>query len=59
MTGSRFRVFLFLFLFLAIAAPSFATTKGLSEIITPDLQAEGDLSLSFQVFPILQLTKDL
>src|SRR5437868_7061366 len=48
MTGSTFRVFLFLFLFLAIAAPSFATTKGLSEIITPDLQAEGDLSLSFQ-----------
>jgi len=48
MTGSRFRVFFFLFLFLEIAEPSFATTKGLSEIITPDLQAEGDLSLSFQ-----------
>jgi len=48
MTGSGFRVFLFLFLFLPIAKPSFGTTKGLSEIITPDLQPEGDLSLSFQ-----------
>jgi hypothetical protein len=26
----------------------FATTKGLSQIVTPDLQDEGDLSLSFQ-----------
>jgi hypothetical protein len=26
----------------------FATTKGLSQIVTPDLQAEGDFSLSFQ-----------
>jgi len=25
-----------------------ATTKGLSQIVTPDLQPEGDLSLSFQ-----------
>src|SRR4051812_41349961 len=25
-----------------------ATTKGLSQIVTPDLQAPGDLSLSFQ-----------
>jgi hypothetical protein len=34
-------------------APAFppsarATTKGLSQIVTPDLQSEGDLSLSFQ-----------
>ena len=28
---------------------SFATTKGLSQIVTPDLQAEGDLSLSLQI----------
>jgi hypothetical protein len=27
---------------------SFATTKGLSQIVTPDLQPEGDFSLSFQ-----------
>ncbi|MEY2537944.1 MAG: hypothetical protein QOG67_1684, partial [Verrucomicrobiota bacterium] len=27
---------------------SSATTKGLSQIVTPDLQPEGDLSLSFQ-----------
>ena len=33
---------------LAGAHSSFATTKGLSQIVTPDLQAEGDLSLSFQ-----------
>src|SRR4030095_13378670 len=28
---------------------SFATTKGLSQIVTPDLQPAGDLSLSFQI----------
>src|SRR5437899_4841653 len=28
---------------------SFATTKGLSQIVTPDLQGEGDLSLSLQI----------
>ena len=33
---------------LACARSAFATTKGLSQIVTPDLQAEGDLSLSFQ-----------
>ena len=44
----QFRFFLFLFLFLLQRTPLFATTKGLSEIITPDLQAPGDLSLSFQ-----------
>ncbi len=33
---------------LAAAHASFATTKGLSQIVTPDLQGEGDLSLSFQ-----------
>jgi hypothetical protein len=38
---------LFIVLFCA-ATPSWATTKGLSQIITPDLQPEGDLSLSFQ-----------
>src|SRR5213596_1965731 len=27
---------------------SFATTKGLSQIVTPDLEPEGDFSLSFQ-----------
>jgi hypothetical protein len=34
---------------LAGAPASFATTKGLSQIVTPDLQPEGDLSLSFQL----------
>jgi hypothetical protein len=28
--------------------PAFATTKGLSQIVTPDVQPEGDLSISFQ-----------
>src|SRR4030088_1513887 len=28
---------------------SCATTKGLSQIVTPDLQPEGDLSLSLQI----------
>jgi hypothetical protein len=31
------------------ASSAFATTKGLSQIVTPDLQAEGDLSLSLQI----------
>ena len=48
MKVARFRFFLFLFLFLPVRDGLFATTKGLSEIITPDLQPEGDLSLSFQ-----------
>jgi hypothetical protein len=34
---------------LASAPSSFATTKGLSQIVTPDLQGEGDLSLSLQI----------
>src|SRR5881227_27011 len=35
---------------LLFSAPSsFGTTKGLSQIVTPDLQPAGDLSLSFQV----------
>jgi hypothetical protein len=32
----------------ASASSSLATTKGLSQIVTPDLQGPGDLSLSFQ-----------
>ena len=35
--------------FLFSAPSSFATTKGLSQIVTPDLQPEGDLSLSVQI----------
>src|SRR2546430_10093487 len=34
---------------LLTSSSSFATTKGLSQIVTPDLQAEGDLSLSLQI----------
>jgi hypothetical protein len=35
--------------FLANVSGSFATTKGLSQIVTPELQPEGDLSLSLQI----------
>jgi hypothetical protein len=34
---------------LATGPSSFATTKGLSQIVTPDLQPKGDLSLSLQI----------
>ena len=34
---------------LAGAPSSFATTKGLSQIVTPDLEPQGDFSLSFQI----------
>ncbi len=34
---------------LLTSSSSFATTKGLSQIVTPDLQGEGDLSLSLQI----------
>jgi hypothetical protein len=40
---------LMMFAILSSASSSFATTKGLSQIVTPDLQGPGDLSLSFQV----------
>jgi hypothetical protein len=33
---------------LAAAHASFATTKGLNQIVTPDPQEAGDFSLSFQ-----------
>jgi hypothetical protein len=36
-------------LVLLSGSSSLATTKGLSQIVTPDLQGEGDLSLSFQI----------
>jgi hypothetical protein len=38
-----------IFAILTTVSSSFATTKGLSQIVTPDLQPEGDLSLSFQI----------
>src|SRR5260370_4846283 len=34
---------------LSLCALSFATTKGLNQITTPDLQPEGDFSLSLQI----------
>src|SRR5919109_1250463 len=38
-----------MFAVLANVSSCFATTKGLSQIVTPDLEAEGDFSLSFQI----------
>src|SRR5882724_10999983 len=37
------------FAILTTVSSSFATTKGLSQIVTPDLQPNGDLSLSLQI----------
>ena len=42
-------VALVLFASFAISTSALATTKGLSQIVTPDLQSEGDLSLSLQI----------
>jgi hypothetical protein len=38
-----------MFAMFASVSSSFGTTKGLSQIVTPDLQGEGDLSLSLQI----------
>src|SRR5215831_15109172 len=38
-----------MFAILAGVPSCLATTKGLSQIVTPDLQSQGDLSLSFQI----------
>src|SRR5438270_3577773 len=43
------KIFVIAFAGIFISASAFATTKGLSQIVTPDLQAEGDLSLSLQI----------
>ncbi|MFL6516153.1 MAG: hypothetical protein ACJ8M1_14130 [Chthoniobacterales bacterium] len=41
---------LILFLIIGLRAPhAEATTKGLSQIVTPELEAEGDLSISLQI----------
>ena len=37
------------FAMLTTHSSSFATTKGLSQIVTPDLEPQGDFSLSFQI----------
>jgi hypothetical protein len=43
------RIIVMMIAILLSAPTSFATTKGLSQIVTPDLQGEGDLSLSLQI----------
>jgi len=47
--NSKIEMLLVGFASLSLCALSFATTKGLSQIVTPDLQEEGDLSLSLQI----------
>jgi hypothetical protein len=42
------KYFLAIAVMIALLPTARATTKGLSEIVTPDLQPEGDFSLSFQ-----------
>ena len=46
---SRVKIIVMLITILSSVPSSFATTKGLSQIVTPDLQPEGDLSLSLQI----------
>jgi hypothetical protein len=45
---NRKALFLLLLLLALSVSTASATTKGLSQIVTPELQAPGDLSLSFQ-----------
>src|SRR5216683_4405217 len=47
--NTKIEIFLVVLTCIFICASSFATTKGLSQIVTPDLQPEGDLSLSLQI----------
>jgi hypothetical protein len=49
MFGLRFLAGVFCLLMLIQVPSTWATTKGLSQIVTPDLQDEGDLSLSLQI----------
>jgi hypothetical protein len=46
---SRVKIIVTMIAILSGAPSSFATTKGLSQIVTPDLQPPGDLSLSLQI----------
>jgi len=46
---SSMAIFVVMVVLLLSGSSSFATTKGLSQIVTPDLQGEGDLSLSLQI----------
>jgi hypothetical protein len=47
--NARINILLVGFAAIFVSASAFATTKGLSQIVTPDLQGEGDLSLSLQI----------
>src|SRR5438132_9563908 len=47
--NARINILLVGFAAIFVSASAFATTKGLSQIVTPDLQGKGDLSLSLQI----------
>src|SRR5882762_8649601 len=47
--NAKIELLLVALLSIFICASSLATTKGLSQIVTPELQEEGDLSLSLQI----------
>lgn len=47
--NSKFDILFVVFAGIFIGASLFATTKGLNQITTPDLQLEGDFSLSLQI----------
>jgi hypothetical protein len=47
--ATKIDILTILFAIFGAALPANATTKGLSQIVTPDLQPEGDLSLSLQI----------
>src|SRR4029079_4025425 len=46
---SSVKIIVIMIAILSNVPSAFATTKGLSQIVTPDLQAHGDLSLSLQI----------
>jgi hypothetical protein len=48
MSARKRLVFIVLLIAAVLPSISYATTKGLSQIVTPELQPEGDLSYSFQ-----------
>src|SRR5207244_605450 len=49
MRAAKINIYVIAFAGLYLCDATLATTKGLSQIVTPDLQGEGDLSLSLQI----------
>ena len=49
MRAAKINIYVIAFAGLCLCDATLATTKGLSQIVTPDLQGEGDLSISLQI----------